>query len=221
MNKCVNRNFLKDRKMNKFLVQTRFYGGWKHHRKISDFKFFCGVWKPNSTPRRSVFVINATTSFHLSHLLCEWRSQIEYLFDVHFLLVLGLKYVDSVRMSLRPCLSLCICAVYSRKHVQVRIPQGGTQDPGYLLTPYLNLSLQLIFISTLEITRDTKSITWVRCASGNALFQYASDKICFKSLVRWRHSRWSQIWPMNSFICIFFQFWSPGAGCCIGCKFGH
>ena len=75
-----------------------------------------------------------------------------------------------------------------------------------VLTLYLNLSLQLIFISTLEITRDTKSITWVRCASGNALFQYASDKISFKSLVRWRHSCWSQIWPMNSFICIFSNF---------------
>ena len=56
-----------------------------------------------------------------SLLLREWRSQIEYLFDLHFLLVLGQKWTASEYFWDR----LCVCVfAYLRKHFQIQISQG-------------------------------------------------------------------------------------------------
>ena len=68
---------------------------------------------PNSTLRRTMFAINTTTYLHRSLLLLEWRSQIEYLLHFHFLVSFGTEE-ECVRISLRLCLYLCMCANMSK-----------------------------------------------------------------------------------------------------------
>ena len=63
-----------------------------------------------------------------------------------------------------------------------------------VLTPYLELSLKLISKQTVEIIRDTESIPWVCCASGNV----------------------SQLTRMP-----LFQIWPSVGATCIVCKFSN
>ena len=81
-----------------------------------------------------------------------------------------------------------------------------------VLTPYIELSLQLVFFSTLEITQDTESISWVRCAAGNVFFKLSLFKFLL-ALVPILTIWWRQLYQ--------FQFWPPDSTTCTSCRFGQ